>query len=119
MKTITTLLLLFPLTTYAFDQWSDADKTRETVYLSLHIIDWGQSLDIAKRPDEYNEDNFILGNKPSVNRVNTHFAIASVMHVVAVHVMPAKWRPAFQYYWIVIEANTVYSNYSIGLRMNF
>lgn len=114
-------LFLFLVTAPALaaDPWSDADKTREAIYLTLHVVDWGQSLDIAKRPDAYNEDSPFLGAQPSVRRVNTHFAVTAALHVAAVHVMPSNWRPVFQYFWIATEAGVVCNNYRIGLRMNF
>jgi hypothetical protein len=112
-------LLLATAPSLAADPWSNADKAREAVYLTLHVVDWGQSLDIAKRPDAYNEENFILGTQPSVRRVNTHFAVTAALHVAAVHVMPSSWRPVFQYLWIATEAGFVCNNYRIGLRMNF
>ena len=113
------LIFLFPSKTHSFDRWSDADKTREIVYLTLHAADWGQTLDISKNPTLHTEGNPILGEHPSVGRVNSYFVATALLHVGAVHVLPAAWRPAFQYFWIGVEAGVVHHNYKAGLRFNF
>ena len=33
------------------DTWSRDDTTREAIYLTLHVVDWGQTRDIVQRDD--------------------------------------------------------------------
>ena len=118
-QTISLFLLLVTAPVFAADPWSKADKTREAIYLTLHVVDWGQSLDIAKNPQLYTEGNHILGEHPSVKRVNAYFATTALLHAGIVHVLPSRYRPAFQYFWIGVEAGVVALNYKAGLKVNF
>ena len=103
----------------AADPWSDADKTREAIYLTLHVADWGQTLDIAKHPNLYTEENNVLGECPSAKRVNTYFATTALLHIAVVHFMPSSWRAAFQYSTIAMESGVIIKNNSVGIGINF
>lgn len=117
---ISLILLLFATApALAADPWSKADKAREAVYLAMHVLDWGQTLDIAKNPDLHGEGNSILGEHPSVKRVNRYFVATALLQVGVTHALPARWRPAFQYFWIGVEAGFVAHNYRAGVRVNF
>lgn len=115
------LLLSFLLAAPALaaDPWSPADKATEAAYLLLHAADWGQTLYIAEHPESYVETNGILGEHPSRKRVNAYFITMALLHVGAVHVLPSRWRPVFQYFWIGVEAGVVTNNYRAGVRMDF
>ena len=40
----------------AFDEWTKQDITLQAVYTVLHVVDWGQTLDIANNPKQYFEE---------------------------------------------------------------
>ncbi len=109
---------LFGGAALAADPWSTGDKVREGVYLTLLAADWGQTLDIENH-DGYKEGNPFLGPDPSRSRITTWVLSTALVHVAAVHVLPARWRPIFQYLSIGIEANMVNHNASMGLRLAF
>jgi hypothetical protein len=111
-------IALIPFQSLAADSWSNADVAREAAYLALHVADWKQTRTASEQPERYQEQNPILGEYPSIKRVDTYFAVTALLHVGAVHVLPARWRPAFQYFWIGVEAGVVTKNYKIGLRFN-
>ena len=103
-----------------FDQWTKADTAREATYLALHVIDWGQTRNIVRRIDEdYKELNPLLGNSPSIKRVDTHMAVSAVLHVAAAYALPREWREGFQYATIGYVAAVVVRNNSIGLKVDF
>ena len=119
MKTIVTFFILsIASPVYAADEWSRADLERESAYMVLHTIDWRQTRYGTKHPEQFAENNPILGKYPSLKRVDTYFAATALLHVGAVHLMPEKWRPAFQYFWIVVEAGYVANNYRIGVKVD-
>lgn len=113
------ILALAAAPTHAADPWSDADIAREAVYLTLHAADWRQTRVAAERPDRFVETNPILGEYPSARRIDGYFAATALLHVGVVHVLPASWRPAFQYFWIGVEAGQAVRNYRVGVRMDF
>jgi hypothetical protein len=53
---------------YRFAQdWTKTDTVLEAVYAGLTIVDWGQTRDIAKHPQQYSEMNPLLGKHPYYN----------------------------------------------------
>lgn len=102
----------------AADPWSHGDVTRETVYQVLAVVDWGQTLDIENHPG-MSESNPILGRHPSRARINSYFLTAGILHAVAVHYLPAPWRPAFQAVSIGIEVDAVAHNARLGIGLAF
>lgn len=117
MKLLCVLFLLFPAASPASD-WTKADTAREATYLALHVADWGQTRDIANNPG-YWETNPILGEHPSIRRVDTYFVFTGILHVGVAYLLPSRWREAFQLTTTGIEAAFVYSNNSIGLKVHF
>lgn len=99
--------------------WSSADSARQWTYTALHIADWGQTLDIVGRPDEYHETNPLLGEHPSRGKVNRYMATTLAAHWLIASWLPAKPRRAFQYVTLTVEAGMVAHNYRLGVRFNF
>jgi hypothetical protein len=117
---IALLLVLCSMpTVQAFDTWTETDTKYQLTYAILHVMDWGQTLDIAKNPDTYYEKNLILGRHPSVKDVNNYFASSLVIHTVIAYMLPEEARRVWQGIWIVMEGNSVSNNFGIGLQFNF
>lgn len=99
--------------------WTDKDTAWQAAYLILHAADWGQTLYIAKHPNEYWEVNPLLGEHPSVRRVNTYMATSAIVHTAIAYTLPPVWRRRWQAVTVGIKAGVVGYNYSIGLKMDF
>lgn len=122
MKKIIVLLILLTLTpgvSMAADKWSKQDVALESVYLALHLIDWGQTRDIALQPERFYEMNPILGKHPSINDVNIWFLMTGFLHPIITHILPENWRPVWQGVSIFTSGGLVLNNFSIGLKMNY
>jgi hypothetical protein len=104
---------------FAFDKWSKRDYTLQATWTVLHIVDWGQTLDITKNPDKFHENNLIIGEHPSVGRVNTYMGLSVLISPIITHILPSKWRPYFQVLSIGVTTGCVVNNYNVGLRVNF
>jgi len=107
------LLLLVPSLCFAGD-WSREDSYRQVALTTLLIVDWAQT-----RDPRFPEGNSILGPHPSNGRINNYFALAIFGHAVISTALPPSPRALWQYLWIGIEANSVYHNHSIGVKMTF
>ena len=135
MRTIIAILLfLFAVPSNA-DDWTKEDVYRESAYLFLHVLDWRQTLYIAKNPDKLVEDNKLLSANPSESEVNRYFIATGLLHVSASHFLPKAgrllpeawqrnlyvdhWRKAFQYSTIFIQADVVRDNYRAGIKITF
>lgn len=121
-----TFVVLFLLTSVSqADSWSTGDAYREYAYLSLHVVDWGQTRQIAKISTEphgihnYYERNSFIGSHPTVSRVNEYFILTGIGHLLIADALPKGWRDAFQYITIGTEIGIIRRNYSMGIRVNF
>ena len=113
------LLIFFPTSSYAGD-WSPSDTKREVAYLTLHIIDWAQTRDIARNPREgRKESNPILGPAPSVGEVNSYFMATGLGHLAISYLLPSNPRFMWQGFTITIEAFVIGHNYSAGVGFDF
>jgi hypothetical protein len=99
--------------------WTTHDTYREAAALSLLAVDYGQTRTIAKNPDQWYEQNPILGEHPSVAEVNRYFALAAIGHVAASATLPPKWRKVWQYVTIGVEAAAVGHNISLGIGVSW
>jgi hypothetical protein len=116
---IAALLMLVSFNCFAFDEWSDADVKREAVYLAVDTVDWLQTRNIARNPDQFYETNSYLGKHPSVGKVNGYFATMMLVHVGIVTVLPSKHRSTFQFTSIFYELRCVNGNYQLGISAKF
>jgi hypothetical protein len=111
---------LIPALSFASDPWSIQDIALESTYIALHVIDWGQTRDIAKNPDEYHEAyNPLLGNHPSKDKVDLWFLTTTVTHILITNYLPSECRPYFQGVTIGIAGSLVLINFSVGLKIAF
>lgn len=102
-----------------FTPLTEKDIAAQAVYTGLTLLDWHQTLQIAKHPDEYSETNFIIGEHPSEGRVNILMPAGIVLHALVTYALPRKYRPLWQYVWIGEEAACVYQNWRTGLTVRF
>lgn len=101
------------------DEWSRADLQREAAYLALHITDYAQTRTIAQHPEQWHEQNSILGLHPSAGQVDRYFLLTGIAHVALAHLLPADWRKDFQVLTIGIEFGAVSNNFSLGISATF
>lgn len=112
-------MFLLPVQSFAFDEWSKTDIALQAAYTTLHIIDWGQTLNIADEPHKFYEFNPIVGKHPSRARVNYFMASSIVLHTLIVTVLPKEYRPWFQLGTIGVKASFIANNYNVGLNIHF
>ncbi len=113
------ILLVFIFISTPAYAWTKADTQRQLVYSALHVIDWGQTRDIANRPKEYQEQNLYLGKHPSIQRVDTYFALTLLGHAYISYILPPEQRKIWQYISIGVRFQIVSINYSLGVNIHF
>ena len=113
------VLFLFPGWLYAADPWTKQDTYREIAALTLRTIDWKTTRDIARNPDRYKEINPLLGDHPSIGKVNTFFVLTTIIHPVISYYLPRDYRTAFQYISIGISGTAATINLWSGLKVKF
>ena len=111
-------LLLFISPISYGDPWTREDSYRETIYLTLHIVDYAQTREIARNPNYY-EQNMYLGKHPTVSQVDNYFSAMALAHIGVAYLLPDEWRAPFQYVTIGVEVGAVAHNFSIGISARF
>jgi hypothetical protein len=114
------ILIPYPVQAYQFcENWTKTDTSFESIYVGLTIIDWGQTRDIAKHPQQYSEMNPFLGKHPSLDKVDTIIPLGIVAHGLVSMALPPKYRRYWQVLFIGGEIAAVWNNYNVGLRIDF
>ena len=99
--------------------WSNADTARQLAYYLFHGADWGQTRYIARHP-QFKETNPILGERPSIGKVNNYFLATGLAHALLMATLPPEARKWAQYGTIGIEAGQVRRNkINYGIGMDF
>lgn len=119
MKGIVLLVAVLALVGCGSRTWTRADTAREAAYLALHVVDWGQTLEIADNPERWHERNPVLGSHPSRGEVNRWFLGTAVLHPVVSYLLPDDLRPYWQYGTIGLELYCVGNNAALGIGMGF
>jgi len=113
------ILFCILLSGCATDPWTKNQVLLQGATSTLNVIDWGQTLDIADRPDKYYETNPILGEHPSRAEVNKYFACLMGTQILITHLLPSKYRKYWLSLNIAVSGYYVHNNYRIGLRVNY
>lgn len=145
MKTVTCILLLLFLSAvpahaeYRFaENWGWQDTTLEAIFITLAVVDWGQTRWMAERDykwdgQKYHEGNPFLGDCPSVGKVDVLVPVGIALHALIAMALPDRFhikvnddyeydiypRRVWQYLWIGAEGITTITNASIGVKVAF
>lgn len=99
--------------------WNDTDKVLLTAVEASYYIDYRQTRQIAVNPRRYYEHNQIMGEHPSVGRVNNYFLASAIGTYLLADVLPENYRRLFLSGALTVEVVTIVHNHKIGLRYNF
>lgn len=91
-------------------EWSRNDTIRQGIVTSLFVADWRQTQHIVKNPGHYSERNPILGEHPSMRRVNALFILFIPGHAWVMSLLDSDTRKIVQRTYIVVEGYNVYRN---------
>jgi hypothetical protein len=101
-------------------KWSDADTNREYAFLALNVIDWRQTIYIARNPYDYSEANpFFSSSHPSESEVNFFFASTTIMHPLISMALTPEYRKYWQYFTITFTGLAVANNARLGIKFEF
>lgn len=120
--------------------WGKTDTALLTGALTLWVVDWGQTRDIATRTDthtvnvvsngqpvgtftqstkSFHEKNSFLGENPSRKEVDRYFLAMIAGTAGLAYVLPQQPRRWFLGGVVVLESIAVYENHRIGVRISF
>lgn len=122
------------------DSWSWTDTAYQGVFWTVTAVDWAQTRWMVKQDwqwdgKNHHEMNPILGNHPSLDKVNTLIPLAMVAHTLVALALPPriKWngedvkvfkvkvnpRRIWQCVFIGVEVGAVGHNIGGGVKLDF
>ena len=118
-KLLAVLLLTVPFCVNAQTrEWTDDEKLLGVAAGVLSAADWSISRNMTQHYDRYSEMNPILGSKPSLGKINTHFLISlPLIYYTADHL--ENYRKGILTTMVVLETVNVGHMLSIGLHFQF
>jgi hypothetical protein len=138
MIKITTLLIFFISinVAYSADKWDKEDLILASIFTATTVIDWGQTRDMVKINEKtgltrgyidgqwisrlpHRETNYLLGNYPTIGKVDTYMPLAIASTLTIAHYLPKKKRKFFLYFVSILEIYTIHNNQKFGLKINF
>jgi hypothetical protein len=99
--------------------WNTTDKVLLTAVETSYYLDFRQTREIALNPRRYYEHNQIIGEHPSVGRVNNYFLASAIGTYLLADALPEKYRRLFLSGALTVEVVTIVHNHKLGLRYNF
>ncbi len=113
-------LIIFAGEGVCADPWSRADLALAGTFTLSRAIDLGQTLYIAKRPEEFRERNtLLLSEHPSPEQVVAVFAGTTAVVLAVAHILPVKARRGWLAGATVVSVGVVVHNAAIGARIDF
>lgn len=110
--------LLIMLIILATTQQTKATN-QEILMLTLIVIDWGQTLDIAKSKRKYKEKNPLYTKNPTTQEVNTKMAASLATAIIIHKLLDKPYKIWFANTIILTEIIMITNNHQIGLVVNF
>ena len=104
---------------FEVESWDKTDYLLLGTLVTFTIIDWGQTRYIASNSDRFNELSPLLGDHPSIGKVNRHFVMSSIAIVGVAMILPSKYRKLFLGATAILEIGVTAHNRSIGIGMKF
>lgn len=114
------VLFLSASSVQAADPWSKGDVFREVAFQALNAIDFiGTDRMLQDHRGQVIELNPFLGAAPSRDTLLYTGIGIGLSHAIVTHLIPAKYRPYWQYSFIIIKAGAVANNYGVDVGFQF
>ncbi len=117
MKYIILILFIIGASEVNAQEWTQENTRWEQAYYVTHLIDWGQTQEIARNPDYY-ERNAILGRNPTEAEVNRYFILTGIGHHLIARWLD-KYRLPYQQATFFINFIAVTGNFTAGVKIKF
>lgn len=115
-KLILVLILLAP--SLASAQWTKEQKTIGAIALTALAVDYAQTRTIVNDP-RWEEANPLLGDNPSMRKVNLYFVAVPIISYLALDALPSEKRTIALRIIAASELAIVGHNVHLGIKMSF
>lgn len=112
-KIIFILLVLLSISTIVKAEdnkkWTTTDTLLQSVFLAELLIDRNQTN--SQKEHNCKEENFILGEYPTKQKVDIYFVVCGVAHTIISNILDKPYRTYWQGFWIIFETDIIKSNH--------
>ena len=119
LKSLLFCLALYASGACAGDPWDTTDKWLGAATFTALAVDWGQTRYIAKHPEKFYETNFILGEHPSVGRVDAYYATVGIGTFLMADYLGGRDRKWFLGAVLALELAYAIHNQRLGIKVEF
>jgi len=81
--------------------------------------DWMQTRHIANNPDDFHENNRLLGGHPSRSKVDNYFMASWLLNQTVIRSMGYKKRRLYQGGMLALELKMIDQNLGLGIKYDF
>ena len=99
--------------------WSRHDTYRHAALTAAFAVDYAQTMKVAREPENFSENNPILGDHPSEQEVTLYFATTYALTTATAMLLPPEYRKWFQYIIIGGQTAVIANNLHAGLGFGF
>lgn len=117
--TVVTLILVWVSRGHAGEPWTDADVKRELFAISMNVADFGTTVVFRSQNKGIYEASPIFGRDVSDAELFAVTVATSALHIWIADIIPAKYRPAWQYSFGGIKLLVVGHNLGVGFSIQF
>lgn len=101
------------------DPWDRTDKILLGTTMATAVLDYGQTMHIARNPQDHYEYNQILGDHPSPSAVRNGFLIGAAVKIIVAELLPSKYRKWWLGGWTIGSGAMVLRNYHQGISFEW
>jgi len=112
------VLTLWMICTPAKAEWTHDDTVRQSIFLSLKVIDGLQTHEAVKHPDKFKEANPFLPEHPTMGQVNRFIIGGAIASTLLAYWFEGDVRKGFQYGLIIEQGLTDIYNWKVGVRID-
>lgn len=103
--------------------WTKTDTELQAAVTVVTVMDWAQTLHIARNPEKFEERDpivaAIIGKHPTTTKVNALIGSCIVANAYIAYRLPQPYRRYWQGFWIVTEGAAVTHNCRVGIEVRF
>ena len=113
------LILAFVACAARAQPWTLDQKQIGAVMLAAAVIDYGQTMTIARSRGYWHEYNPLIGYHPSQMRVNIYFAVVPAVAYLALDALPSDTRTTAMKILAITQLGFVGRNAYLGIGMRY
>ena len=116
---VTMVIILYSSFAFSREKWDKTDKILLGTCLVTSMVDYGNTMHIARNPQDHFEYNPLLGTHPSPDKVRGAFLIGLISKIIIAELLPSKYRKIWLGGWTIASGTMVVINHEHGISFEW